>query len=184
MDIRTLAGTVSILATVILIAGGCEETLPKYEQPGYEFRASIAVEQELEAPDHGGAIGPFGVDVFNITGVEDSTQQFVLRPPYRIIAAITISRVDDPSRNITVEKTETFNDVEDHLGPGEFVRVYIDFPPRDSQGHMWNWESIDITEFPLKFAGTVAVEAPDQIPPVDLLLHPPVRLITLIYATP
>ena len=184
MRLQTLLVRLPVLLAASLIMGSCEEKLPTYETPDYELRASLAVEDELEFPDGGGGIGPFGVDILNITGGQGSTGQFWLKPPYEIRAAITISLATKPSRNKLVEKKVSFEADDDRLGPGEFVRIYLDFPPQDSQGHPWNWENLTETEFFLEFGGTVTVKALEQIPPVDIEMHPPTRRVKLIYVTP
>lgn len=173
----------AILAT-LLIVGSCEEELPVYERPEFEFTARIALEGEVEAPDTGAAIGQFEVHVYNTTSGEDATAQFVLSPPYEISADITVSMTDKPTRNILVSEKEKFDAIDDHVGPGEYVLIRLDIPPEDSQGHPWFWESMDQTEFFLKLGGTVTVKAPDHIPPVDIELHPPVTEIKLVYVTP
>ncbi len=181
--IKQLHWCIGILA-IILFAAGCEETLPTYVEPEYAFSADIIVEDPLEFPDGGGSIGPFAIDIRNLTGELSGTSQFVLEPPFEITASITIALTAQPSRNKHVSDKFTFDAVDDHMGPGERIRIYLDFPPEDEQGHPWNYDNLADREFGLTFAGTITIESPDQVPAVSLEMHPPVRRITLQYVTP
>jgi hypothetical protein len=172
------------LLAILLAASGCEETLPTYVEPEYAFSAEIIVEDPLEFPDDGGSIGPFSIDIWNLTGGASGTSQFVLEPPFEISASITIALTGQPSRNKQVSDKFTFDAVDDYFGPGERIRIYLDFPPEDEDGHAWNYDGLGETEYGLTFGGTVTIESPDQVPAVDLEMHPPIRRITLKYVTP
>ena len=168
-----------------LLLGSCEEHLPAYEMPTFQLQASIVASDEWETPETGGDDwGQFSVEVLNVTGAGGGAEQYVLFVPYEVKAAISVSLVKKPSRSVLVETEVRFAASDDNLGPGETVRVYIDFPSRDSQGYQWNWEEIGVTEFELSLRGTVFVLAPDHVPPVDLELHTPTRIVNLIYSTP
>jgi hypothetical protein len=180
---KQLHRCIGILA-IILFAAGCEETLPTYVEPEYAFSATIIEEDPLEFPDDGGSIGPFSIDIRNLTGESSGTSQFVLEPPFKITASITIALTGLPSRNKLVEGDFTFEAVDDQMGPGERIRIYLDFPSRDEAGHPWNYNNIAVREFGLTFGGTIHIKSPDQVPVVDLEMHPPTRRIILKYVTP
>ena len=181
--IKQLYRYIGILA-IILSSAGCEESLPTYVEPEFAFSAAIIVEDPLEFPDDGGSIGPFAIDILNLTGESSGTSQFVLKPPFEITAAITIALTGRPSRNNLAEGDFTFDAVDDHMGPGEKIRIYRDFPPQDKDGHPWHYENFAVREFGLTFAGTILIKSPDQVPVVNLEMHPPTRRITLQYVTP
>jgi len=181
--LKQLIRCIGILA-IILSAAGCEETLPTYVEPGYAFSAAIIVEDPLEFPDDGGSIGPFAIDIQNLSSESGGTSQFVLEPPFEITASITVALTGQPSRSKLVSDDFTFEEVDDHMGPGEKIRIYLDFPPQDEDGYPWNYDNLSIREFGLTFGGTILIKSPDQVPIVNLEMHPPIRRIILQYVTP
>ena len=181
--IKRLPWCIGILS-IILFATGCEETLPTYVEPGYAFSADIVIEDPLEFPDDGGSIGPFAIDIWNRTGEMSETSQFFLDPPFEITVSITVALTAQPSRNKLVENDSTCSAVDDHMGPGERIRIYIDFPSQDEEGHPWNYDNFVESEFGLTFSGTITIESPDQVPAINIAMHPPTRRITLTYVTP
>lgn len=181
--IKQLSRCIGILV-IIMSAAGCEESLPTYVEPEYAFGATIIVFDPLELPDDGSGVSPFAIDIWNLTGESSGTSQFILEPPFKITAAITIALTGQPSRNKLVEGDFTFEAVDDHMGPGEKIRIFLDFPSQDEDGHPWNYDNVAVREFGLTFGGTILLESPDQVPVVNLTMHPPIRRIILKYVTP
>ena len=181
--IKHLHWCIGILA-IILFAAGCEETLPTYVEPEYAFSAEIIVDDPLEYLMDGNMVNPFAIDIWNLTDELSGTSQFVLEPPFKITVSITIALTAQASRNILVSDKFIFDASDDHLGPGEKIRISFDFPQEDTDGHKWYYGNIGVYEFKLTFAGTVIIESPDQIPAVNMEMHPLARRITLQYYPP
>ncbi len=181
--IKQLHWCIGILA-IILFAAGCEETLPTYVEPEYAFSAEIIVDDPLEFLVEGSRVNPFAIDIWNLTDTLNKTSQFVLEPPFEITVSITIALTAQPSRNKLVSEKIMFDADDDHMGSGEKIRIYIAFPAEDSDGHSWNYENFAVYEFGLTFAGTITIESPDQVPAINLEMHPPARRITLQYVPP
>ncbi len=181
--IKQLHWCIGVLA-IILFAAGCEETLPTYVESEYAFSAEIIVDDPLEFLVEVSGVNPFAIDIWNLTDISNGTSQFVLEPPFEITVSITIALTDEPSRNILVSDKIIFDADDDHMGPGEKIRIYFAFPHEDSYGHSWNFGNFTVYEFGLTFAGTITIESPDQVPAVNLEMHPPARRITLQYVPP
>ena len=181
--IKQLHWYIGIL-TIILFAASCEETLPTYVESEYAFSTEIIVDDPLEFLVEGSRVNPFVIEIWNLTGELDGTSQFVLEPPFEITVSITIALTTQPSRNKLVSDKIIFDADDDHMGPGEKIRIYFDFPPEDSDGHRWNFGNLAVYEFELTFAGTIIIESPDQVPAVNLEMHPLARRITLQYVPP
>jgi hypothetical protein len=172
--------TITSFATLLVWAGivlsGCEENLPAYEQPEIELAASIYVEIPVDLRE-----GPpdrfIGMDITNVTGADDPTEQAEFRPPYEVKAYVTVYRADSPNRKIDVEADEAFTDpVADVLQPGRTIRVQLPFPMEDRAGHAWNWPELDEGTGP-----ELIVQGSATILEEGLILHTePVRT-TLIY---
>jgi len=180
---KQLHWCIGILA-IFLFAAGCEETLPTYVEPEYAFSAEIIVDDPLEYLMDGNMVNPFVIEIWNHNDELYGTSQFVLEPPFKITVSITIALTAQPSRNILVSDIFIFDADNDHLGPGEKIRFNFDFPREDSDGNRWYFDSLGVYEFKLTFAGTVTIKSPDQIPAVDLEMHPLARRITLQYVPP
>jgi hypothetical protein len=175
MSRRFRYAPVLLLLSVALTVGACEEKLPAYEVPEFQLQAAIYVEIPLDLTE-GGPNRTFGVDVTNVTGIQNPAEQYVLLPPYEISATVSISLVRDPSRRVDVSGSDLFDDpVADRLDPGRIRRLVLPFPMEDSYGRGWNWPLADESEYELVLQGTVEIEE------AGVTIHtPPVRT-SLIY---
>jgi hypothetical protein len=164
------------LLTVAILAGACDEKLPAYEAPEFQLSATIYVEIPLDLTEGDPTNRTFGVDVTNVTGIQNPAEQYVLLPPYEISASVSVSLVRDPSRRVDVSGSDLFEDpVADRLDPGRIRRLVLPFPMEDSYGRGWNWPLGDENEYELVLQGTV------EIREAGVTIHtPPVRT-SLIY---
>ncbi len=174
---KTITCTLAFLVWAGILLAGCEENLPDYEQPEIELAASIYVEIPVDLRGERASDPFIGMDITNITGADDPTDQAEFRPPYEVRAYVTVYRADSPNRKIDIEADEVFTDpVADVLQPGRTIRVELPFPMEDRGGWAWNWPEFDEGAGP-----ELIVQGSAKIPEADLILHTePVRT-RLIY---
>jgi len=158
-----------------LATTGCEESLPSFPDPSIELTATINVNNIIDtASMEEVGLGPFGVDVRNVSDPE-GTGAFYLAAPFTISAWVDVHHAKDPSRHITIGRKVRFSDPAQRLDPGQTVRVELPFPTRDAEGFPWNMFDPSVAAHDLVFQGTV------RIPEYDLIIRTPPRQITVIY---
>ncbi len=170
-----VALSTAVLAGVLL--SGCDEHLPAYERPEIHLQAAIYIETPMDL-NEGPSDRVFGLDVTNVTGAQDPTQQAVLEPPYEIEVSVTVSLAEDPSRNILVVAREDFEDpVADLLEPGRTIRIVLPFPLQDNQGRNWDWPNAGEESYELVLQGTAEIQTEME----DFILHTEPFRTELIY---